>query len=315
MAAFAVPAAGAAERGGQAVTAGSVSAQAETAVSKKTLNRRIRRLGRRVGNLSKLLDGVAELTNSHRNQLNTALGALQTIEPALISLRDGLLALRAGLETAGSSIRTLATSQEYGVIGIFAGPNRLPLTMTSSDIPDDGNSAAATGMLPIQVVSAAPGSQPAGTLPPGTPLAMRAAIRSGEADGNATGDPAGQVGGLMHLKCANATGCDTDGSPTTPAAPPGTIICTVGPPPSQNFNLPDGSVRSLPLKVIQQKATRTDTTRPNADDTNVLSGSPATGSGNSTNGTCSLAFDGVYELTAQAQFTDLPTSTTPGLGD
>jgi hypothetical protein len=299
-------------------------------VSKKAFNKRAKKIEKSVRAVNKLVDGIAEIMNSHNNQITNIFGVLQNdIAPGLTKLGDAALQLKAGLEQAGAglvqlkgAVTQLATSQEYGVVRVFAGTTALPLSSTSGDIPDDGNTASAGGVLPIVVGTNIAGGQ----LPGGTPLALRAAIRSGEnGDGDATGDPAGQVGGLLTLRCAAPDGeCDLDPTAGTQNVPTGAIVCSVGPPPTQAFNLPDGTTVNQPLKVIQQAAARTDQTRPNATDTNVVSGGAATGTGSSTNGTCSVGDDDliapgapadVYELTLQVQFVDLPTSMTPDLDD
>ena len=91
-------------------------------------------------------------------------------------------------------------------------------------------------------------------------------------------------------------------------------MCTVGPPPPSPFNTPAGPV-NLRVVNIQEGADRTDQSAPGADDVNPLAGAPATGSGNSANGTCTLPGPGVYEVDAQTQFLDIPTSATPGPRD
>lgn len=295
------------------------------AVSKKKFDRKLRKVNRSLKALGKLLDGAAEQLNANSNKSVTIFAILQgEVSPALTKLGEAATALKAGLEQAGAgltqlkgAVTDLASSQEYGVVRIFAGSTALPLSVTSGDIPDDGNTAGAVGVLPVVTGS----NLQAGQLPPGTPLNVRAAIRSGEnGDGDATGDPAGQVGGLLTLRCAAIDGsCDLNplpGDENVVAVPTGAVVCSVGPAPVQAFDLPDGSTVNQPLKVIQEAAGRTDQTRPNASDTNVVSGGPATGTGNSETGACSLGDAGdTYELSVQVQFVDLPTSLKPDIND
>lgn len=181
------------------------------------------------------------------------------------------------------------TAVEYGVARLYSGSTAVPgATIVTSDIPDDGNTASANGTLPF--VSA--GSEA---------LTLRGAIRSVEADGEASGDPAGQAGGILYAICAAPppnTGCATAGVVT-----PGQIACTAGPTPSQPFNTPAGT-QNLPLVEIQEKDERTDQAAPTSSDTNI------------TDATCDLpAGGGVYNLFVTTSFVDLPTSASPGPKD
>src|SRR5204862_6207944 len=124
-----------------------------------------------------------------------------------------------------------------------------------------------------------------------------ASMRSNEAD--ATTSTAGQAGGVLYAKCANTPGPGCAGG----AVPIGATVCVAGPTPNQNFSLPDGTTRSLPLKNIAG-TTRTDTSHPNASDQNITVGSASDH--------CDIPAPGLYEITADVQFTDLPTSLTPG---
>jgi hypothetical protein len=99
----------------------------------------------------------------------------------------------------------------------------------------------------------------------------------------------------------------------------------VGPPPNQTITVPGTGPgtgpQQFPLVTIQQKAERTDQTKPDASSVNPVAGAsnpPAT------NGALSdEAGDGCRTgdagntllLTVQTQFVDIPTSTTPGNTD
>jgi hypothetical protein len=330
------------------------AATAHSAVTKKALARSIKSTRRiavrnraaiRKANTA-ITKAITDLTNAFKggdtaidNKINgivtavtpvlTLLGDnLRLVGSKLQELADGTIAgfkkVEDGFTQVQAAIRTVATSQEYGVTGVFAGATRI-VTFGSADIPDDGNSVAAVGTLPVVA-----GTGAGGTLPGGTPLAIRSAIRSGEAgDGDATGDPAGQVAGLLSMKCAAADGqCDLDpGAGTQPVAS-GAVVCTVGPPPGTGPNaLPydppgDGAPTTLPLVQIQQAADRTDQSHPDASldtfDVNPMEDGPATGTGSAANGSCSIG-DGtgndVYELQVQTQYVDLPTSEAPDADD
>jgi hypothetical protein len=218
------------------------------------------------------------------------LDGLTKLSAAATQLKDGLTTVGSGLTTVGAGLTKLASNVravEYGSAGVYAGTTQVGPFINSPDIPDDGNGASAFGSIPTT------------TLPAGTPLQLKAAIRSNETDGAATGDPAGQVGGLLYATCASAAGCPTAG-PTVPA---GAIGCTAGPPPNSPFVTPAGTL-NLALVNIQQKNSETDPTTPSS------SGVDATG-GN----TCTIPGTGTWVITAQAQFFDLPTSATPGPTD
>jgi hypothetical protein len=220
-------------------------------------------------------------------KLDTRVSAIEALGPqifsALTQLKDGLTAAGAGLTKLGSAFRAV----EYGSAGVYAGTTQIGVFIGSPDIPDDGNSASAAGSFP---------SDPT-VLAGGTPLVLRATIRSNETDGAATGDPAGQVGGLLYATCDQAGGCG--------AVALGQIGCATGPPPSQPFTTPVG-VLNLHLVNIQQKDSETDPTTPGPS-----------GGVNATGGSCTIPAPagGTYIIHAQAQFFDLPTSSTPGPTD
>jgi hypothetical protein len=242
---------------------------------------------------TKALNRIAALTKvvAQQTQGLTDLGvrvkAIEDGVPAVIKglgdLKVGLTALADGTKAGFDKVTQTFRAVEYGSAGVYAGTTQIGPFINSPDIPDDGNGASAIGSIP------APG------LAASTPLQLKAAIRSNESDGGATGDPAGQVGGLLYATCGSAAGCG--------AVPAGAIGCTAGPPPTSPFVTPVGTL-NLALVNIQQKNSETDPTTPGS------SGVDATGGG-----TCTIPTAGTWIITAQAQFFDLPTSATPSNTD
>jgi hypothetical protein len=326
-------------------------------VTTKTLNTRLNSTRKSVASTQKNLKKLSTDLGSLSNRLKTGEGGLALLlgaAPQLVTglqtlagavqtqIAPGLLALKTALETQVSpalaqlgtavketipkAIKEVATSQEYGVTGLFVAGSRAT-TFTSGDIPDDGNSAAASGQAPVvtsrtidhDANAGTPNIQPPGTAPANIPAAIRAAIRSGESDGNATGDPAGYVGGLLVVKCAGNplaaadldNNCDPDGVGPAGEVPPGSIVCTVGPPSNINIANPAGGTIPAPVRMIQQKAARTDQTAPAIGDLNPLANAAVTGTGDSTSGSCNLGH-GIWSVEVQTQYIDVPTSTTPG---
>ena len=84
--------------------------------------------------------------------------------------------------------------------------------------------------------------------------------------------------------------------------PAGVVACTPAQTPAQSFALPTGS-QDLTLVNIQEKAARTDQSKPDGNSTDAL------------NGGCSLPGAGLYIAYVNAQFVDLPRSSTPGPTD
>jgi len=324
---LALPAASsAAERGSSEASAANPSAQAAgrrgagsrnaTRRSVSRVNSRVTRVYRQVRGLRRITAALGQLATSNRTSVRTFQALVPLVTAGLTQLRTGLETAGAGLTRLSAAVQneiapglrnagTALVSEEYGVVGVFLNDTqRFPITTTSGDIPDDGNSATANATLPLDPAQ----------VPPGTELSLRASIRSGEADGNAQGDPAGYVGALMTLTCANTSNCDPDGPGPAPAVvEPGAIMCVVGPPPTQTFPLPGGGGIAAPIVPIQQRDARTDLNAPGPDDVNPLAGAAAVG-GDSDDGSCTMG-SGLQTLQVQAQFFDLPTSTTPGPAD
>jgi hypothetical protein len=220
-----------------------------------------------LGAAPQLVDGLQRLRVAVQDQIAPGLQQLATAVQTQIA--PGLQQLASAVETQIvpnlTRVGTYATAQEYGVTRVFTGPNAagpaLPITVPSADIPDDGNGVSASGEIPISVGG---GGVPAGTL-----LTLRSAIRSGEADGNATGDPAGQVGGLLTMTCGSPDGdCDVVPGAGEVLVPAGAVVCIQGPPPAQTINLPGGGSGSFPVVTIQNKAPRVGVVQPTASDPN-----------------------------------------------
>jgi hypothetical protein len=270
----------------------------------------IRRTRRSLAAVRSALGLLTTKESNDTKSLSDRIGVIERAAPsilgALTTLGNAATQLANGLTTVGSGLTTLGTayqSVEYGVAGVFDGNNQVGgsgATLTSADIPDDGNPAQANGSLPYTITDSSAHS-----------LDLRASIRSNEADVQPGGDPTGQVGGVLYVKCATPTFA----APTPPftsdmcggGVHSGDIVCTAGPTPASSFSLPDGSTRSLQLVNIEG-TTRTNTSEPSAADQNVT-GAHCTIPGGG------AATPGIFEVTADTSFVDLPTSLTPGPAD
>jgi hypothetical protein len=238
--------------------------------------------------LQTLVSGIDGRVASIEAGVPVVVDSLTKLGAAAQQLKDGLTTVGAGLTTVGAGLQKLGDAYgavEYGVVRIFNGTTPIAPALTTSDIPDDGNTASAVGSIPF----VASGS---------TVLHTTGAIRSAEADGGATGDPAGQAGGIIYAICATPP---TSGG-NCGAVAAGQIGCQAGPPPSSPFTTPAGVVNLLAVN-IQQKAARTDQSHPSSTDTDIISGD------------CTIPTAGVWIVTVNAQFLDLPTSATPGPKD
>ena len=294
----------------------------------KSQNKRIARQAKSIKKVSNALTALAGALANGSKGLDGRIKTIEDAAPVIISsltgLKDGLIALKDGTTAGFNTVTNTFKAVEYGVTAVFLGPGgaggALPLTVTSGDIPDDGNAASASGVIPISV-GANPGQVPEDTL-----MAARSAIRSGESDGGATGDPAGYVGGLITMTCGGGPGaggtCDADPGAGTTLVPPGAVLCIVGPPPNQSIDVPGVGSVPFPLVTIQQKADRTDTTKPDASSPNPDQGASA-GAGSIVGALADDTGDGCRTgetgntllLNVQTQFVDIPTSLTPGPTD
>jgi hypothetical protein len=253
-----------------------------------------------VGDHTKSLADLQTLATGIDNRLKFIETAAPAIVQGLTDLKNATVAGFAEVKattTAGfDKVTQTFRAVEYGTVGVFGPPAIIGNTsgivgfpLGTADIPDDGNPVSAAGSIPVDL--------PVNAATPAVPLTLRGAIRSNESDGAATGDPAGQAGGLLYAVCATAPSCGAGGPPQ------GTLVCTGAPLPSAPFTVPGGTA-NLAAVNIQQKSGETDTSAPSNTSTQLTS----TG--------CTLpAGGGLYLVTAQAQFFDLPTSATPSNTD
>ena len=271
-------------------------ASARTTLSKLgkdmgTLNTRLKSAE---GGVALLLGAAPQLVTG----LQTLAGVVQTqIAPGLLQLKDALEKqvqpallkvqneLAPGVERLGAAYQAV----EFGRAGIFAGGTSTPTvaaggTVTSADIPDDGNTV--TVKESAVVVATAAGSMT---------IDLRAAIRSAESDGDSTSETAGQAGGFVLVKNLD-TGVRVacTGAPN----PPGIMGTQTGDP----IVTPSGTVTDKPLKNIPGGLARTDQTAPTNTSTSLL---PASCGFAAAAGT-------TYEVSYSVNFVDIPTSTTPG---
>ena len=340
---------------------GKDTAKAKSAQSATTINRRLNTARKQLATtrrqvstarrqIRNLLRDLGLLTGRVRNSeggLGTLLGAAPQLITSLQTLGNVVQnQIGPGLTTLANTVRDtigpglqrvgdFVAAQEYGTVGVYtAAPGDAiddsccrTTTVQSGDIPDSGNTTMASGTLPIQVTpTASENTTYPNAVNPGAKLTLRAAIKSAENDGNATGDPAGQVGGLMTVTCAGGGGnpgfCGDDGNPGVGQAdiPAGVVVCVVGPSKSNDFPIPGGTTTQS-LVNIQEKSGLTDSTVPAFNFgpklVNVLADAQnAAGSGNAAEGSCAMpnAF-GLYQVEIQTQFADIPTSATPGPKD
>jgi hypothetical protein len=245
-----------------------------------------------LGNTNKALVDLTTAVNGIDGRVKTieagvpqVIDSLTKLGAAAQALKDGLTQVGAGLTKLGDAYQAV----EYGRAGIFAGDADLTIaaggTVTSADIPDDGN-AITTGENAVVVAGAGATSES---------LNLRAAIRSNESDGDSTSKTAGQAGGYIYI-----TNADTGARVACTGAPnpPGIFGTTPGDP----IVTPSGTVTTLPLKNIPGGVSRTDTSKPDATSTSLL---PAPCGFTATPGT-------TYFVHYSVNFVDIPTSTTPG---
>lgn len=267
----------------------------------------VKRLGTAEGGLAgvlaaapQIVDNLTKLGAAVQNEIAPGLKTLadvvqNQIGPGLKQLSDAVTGqIAPGLTKLGDAYGAV----EYGRAALFVGGTSTPVlpaggSVTSADIPDDGN-AISVGDDGVVVAGT-------GTGLPGDTLTidLRAAIRSAEADGDSAAKTAGQAGGFLMVRNAD-TGARVacTGAPN----PPGIFGTQAG----DSIVTPTGTVTNLPLKNIPGGVLRTDTSKPDATSTNLL---PAT---------CTIT--GVnagttYNVHYSVQFVDIPTSATPGPKD
>jgi Ni/Co efflux regulator RcnB len=296
-----------------AVPASAAEPKAKQSQSARKLNSDLRKVRqrtttaeRRIRSINRTLAQLRALSGSNKGQLDFLLGAAPALVSGLQQTGAGLVALRDGLTRAGAGLTALQTAVEtriapgltrlgdaygaveYGRAGVFATNGTVAAggTLTSADIPDDGNTIQSTEDAIIVAT--------------GGPMAvdLRAAIRSAEDDGDAADETAGQAGGFVFVKNAD-TGARVacGGAPN----PPGILGTVAGDP----IVTPSGTVTNLSLKNIPGGVGRTDTAAPTSTSTSLL---PAP---------CQFAAGpgDVFEVKYSVNFADIPTTASPGPKD
>lgn len=282
-----------------AAAAGGKAAQRE-----QTQNHRISRVIKqaretalKVASVAGTLGNLDKIVGENGQKLIELDALTKNIDGRLKAIEAGVPQVFAALTTLGNGLTKLSSAYqavEYGRAGLFPGDADLTIaaggTVTSADIPDDGN--------PITTVEDAIVVAGAGATTES--LNLRAAIRSAESDGDpakggSSSTTAGQAGGFIFIRNAD-TGARVAciGAPN----PPGIFGTT----PGDSIVTPSGTVTNLPLKNIPGGVPRTDTSKPDNSSTSLL---PAPCSFTATPGT-------TYEVHYSVNFLDIPTSTNPG---
>jgi hypothetical protein len=264
------------------------SAKANAAYSHKQQDNQIHKLRGSIKGIGKALALLLNHDKANKASIDTILAGVPTIVSGLTQLKDGLTTLSSAYKAVEYGV--LHTVINIGGANVADMPNQY-----SSDIPDDGNGAQVAGEIPF--------ATPAGVSGATMKFNVKAAIRSAEADGNATGDPVGQVGGLIFVTCNAVGGC---GSSTTEGA----VLCLVQTP-NQTYSFPDGTTKSLGVMQIQNRTERTDQSRPTDDPNDPTTVDANDGFGCSFTAVASTT----YVVHTVYQFFDFPTSTSPGATD
>jgi hypothetical protein len=151
------------------------SALAATASDKKQ-NTRIKKLSKDLTAVKKSLGTLGSDVPGLQSKVDGIDGRLKGIEGAAPQIIQGLTDLKTNLEKAGVSIKTLATTQEYGIGQVFIGASPAAGSfVVTSDIPDAVQQASTTQ----QFIAGASG-----------PISLQVAVRSGENDGTGASLPA-----------------------------------------------------------------------------------------------------------------------------
>jgi hypothetical protein len=243
-----------------------------------------------VGNQTKALATLTTLANATD-------GKVTALDTKVTGVDNRLKTIEAAAPTIIANLTALGTAYpavEYGRAGIFAGDADLTIaaggTVTSADIPDDGN-AITTGEDAIVVAGGGATNET---------LTLKAGIRSAESDGDpdkggSSSTTAGEAGGYLYVTDIGAgfgrVACT--GAPD----PPGIVGTVQG----DSIVTPGGTVTNLPLKNLPGGFKRTDTTQPAATSTTLA-------------GPCQFAAQPghTYQVHYSVNFVDIPTSNTPG---
>ena len=219
-------------------------AQAITSTDKKQ-NKQLKELA------EGLEDVVADITGLDSG-LDDVVADVAALDSGLDDVVADVAGLDSGLDAAVASVSELeglfsgyVNSPEYGVAQLYFDPegdgfeanDALPgQILTTGDIPDDTNQATVTAKFLL-------------TVPDGTtakPVALKAAIRSGENDGTGAADPVGEAGLMtMTAEIIGGPGATVGGG--NPGAPSTLPLTTKANP----------SLSGLPLYPIATKAPRT----------------------------------------------------------
>ncbi len=300
------------------LTLGIAGAPAQAAKSKKkpkvtvtSVNKKVTGVQKSVKKLDtsiKALDVIAKRADANSTSANQRLdvlfGALPSVVDGLTQLKDASLALKAGLEQAGAGLVKLQDAVEkqiapnlqnlgdayqaveYGRAGLFATGGTVAAggSVTSADIPDDGNTITATE--DAVVVATATGVMQ---------LQLRAAIRSAEPDGASASDTAGQAGGFLSVRDESGALVGCMGAPA-----PGVVGTQAG----EEIVTPTGKVTNLSLVNIAGGVARTDQAEPTAGSKSLL--------GEATPCAINATAGDIYTVHYSVNFADIPTSATPG---
>jgi hypothetical protein len=237
---------------------------------------RVAALSNTVGNLTQVVTANGQKLTDLTIFANAIDGRLKGIEAAAPTIIAGLTKLGAAYPAV-----------EYGVAKLFYtnGSAVAGTSITSADIPDDGNAISTDEDAIVAIPTTA-----------ATTINLRAVIRSAESDGDDAAKTAGQAGGFIQVYNGNT------GAPV-PCAGSTAPLGIFGTQPGDSIVTPSGTVNTLPLKNIPGGNLRTDTTHPDGSSTSLL---PAA---------CTIpgaTAGDVYKVHYSVNFLDIPTSTTPG---
>jgi hypothetical protein len=204
----------------------------------KATNKRLKRLGSDLGKLT------ADVKNA-KNGLAAIQAAVPTVVSSLTTLGDAAKQLQTGLVDLGGRFSKQVNGVKYGFVQLYFDPegdgfeanDAMPgQLLTTADVPDDTNQATVSGTLLLSV--------PNGTT--AKPVALKAALRSGEKDGTGPSNPAG-VAGLMTMTASIIGAAGTTsiggGNPGTN----GTLPLT---------SAPNATLGGLPVYPIPNEAAR-----------------------------------------------------------
>jgi hypothetical protein len=198
--------------------------------------------------------GLAALQNtvgSLNSEATTQKAGLAALQNTVDSMRAAVDFATAGVEQADAGLAGLrstltgyAAATEYGVAQLYFDPegdgfeanDAVPgQIVTSADVPDDTNQSTVTGRLLLKVPDATTAK----------PIALKAAMRSGEKDGTGASNPVGAAG-LMAMTASNIGAA---GSTSVGGGNPGTTALPLS-------SAPNGALGGLPVYPIPDKAPR-----------------------------------------------------------